>query len=175
MTLTRAAAIAALSLASAAALTGCLERRIYITSDPPGALVHLNDLEVGRTPVEVDFTYYGVYDVRLAKDGYDPLLTSAKAKAPIYELPLIDLAAEIIPTRIVTDIHWHFTLERTNEEPDAVIDRARALRERIGALPESVSDQSAQGEGIPVESEPAEQVPPDLPPILPPPRTPDPR
>lgn len=50
-------------------LTGCLERTITITSQPTGALVHLNDREVGRTPVVVPFTFYGTYTVRLEHDG----------------------------------------------------------------------------------------------------------
>ncbi|MEX0776779.1 MAG: PEGA domain-containing protein [Phycisphaeraceae bacterium] len=47
------------------ALAGCVERTISITSEPSGALVHLNDEEVGRTPLIVPFTFYGVYDVRV--------------------------------------------------------------------------------------------------------------
>ncbi|MFB3120043.1 MAG: PEGA domain-containing protein [Stenotrophomonas maltophilia] len=40
-----------------------------ITSEPPGALVWLNDREIGRTPVDVDFEFYGRYDVRLHLPG----------------------------------------------------------------------------------------------------------
>ncbi len=56
-------------LAAAAGLTGCVERTITVTSDPSGALVYLNDTEIGRTPVTVPFTFYGTYDVRLEHDG----------------------------------------------------------------------------------------------------------
>lgn len=47
---------------------GCVERVISITSEPSGSLVHLNDEEVGRTPLTVPFTFYGVYDVRLSHE-----------------------------------------------------------------------------------------------------------
>lgn len=47
---------------------GCVQRTITITSNPTGALVHLNDEEVGRTPLTVPFTFYGTYDVRVAYD-----------------------------------------------------------------------------------------------------------
>jgi hypothetical protein len=50
-------------------LGGCIRRSITITSQPAGALVWLNDEEIGRTPVTVPFTYYGVYDVRLEHEG----------------------------------------------------------------------------------------------------------
>ncbi len=49
--------------------TGCIERLITVSSQPPGALVYLNDEEVGRTPVTVPFRFYGVYDVRLEHEG----------------------------------------------------------------------------------------------------------
>ena len=61
-------------------LGGCVKRTIMVTSDPEGALVWLNEREVGRTPVEVEFLYYGTYDVRLVKDGYEPLLTKGEAE-----------------------------------------------------------------------------------------------
>src|SRR3982750_4047234 len=56
--------VAALA-AGALGLTGCVERKLTIGSDPPGAILLLNDVEVGRTPVTVPFTTYGDYDIRL--------------------------------------------------------------------------------------------------------------
>jgi len=135
-------------------LSGCLERRIFITSDPPGALVHLNDVEVGRTPVDVDFTHYGVYDVRLTKDGFAPLLTSREAKAPVYEWPFIDLVAEAVPTRTVTEFRWHFALESVSSDPDDVIERGRALREQVGAsLDAEAAGEELMGPPIPIISD----------------------
>src|SRR5688500_11766935 len=116
MTTTRAHLLAAAaSLAGAGALTGCLERTISISSEPARALVWLNDVEVGRTPLEVDFTFYGTYDVRLDLDGYEPIVTSRTTKAPIYEYPGLDLLAEAVPTTIETNIRWHFALRPTLE------------------------------------------------------------
>ncbi len=109
-------------------LPACTERRIHITSDPSGALVALNDVEVGRTPCEVDFTYFGVYDVRLKKPGYEPLITKAEAEPPFHEWPGIDLAAMVIPAKKRTRIDWHFTLQPSVEDRDALLTRARELR-----------------------------------------------
>lgn len=109
-------------------LAGCVERRISITSEPAGALVHLNDQEVGRTPLTVPFTWYGTYDVRLEADGYQPLWTEAKAKQPLWDLPGPDLIAEAIPDA-KSEIKWHFVMEPKGEiDSDAV--RARAIRMR---------------------------------------------
>ncbi len=122
----------------ACALSGCLERRVRITSDPPGALVTANDVELGRTPVEADFLYYGTYDVLLTKDGYEPLRTRAKADQPIHEYPPFDLAATALPARIEHVTRWDFKLEPTRESVESreeleagLLERARAAREQI--------------------------------------------
>ena len=79
---------------TAALLVGCVQRTISITSNPAGALVHLNDEEVGRTPLQVPFKFYGTYDVRLEKERYKPLWTSQKTDAPWWEAPGPDLIVE---------------------------------------------------------------------------------
>src|SRR5215471_15531012 len=71
-------------------LPGCLERTITITSEPPDAIVWLNDVEVGRTPLKTGFTFYGDYDVRLRKEGYEPVQTHRETDTPIYEFAPID-------------------------------------------------------------------------------------
>lgn len=129
-------------LSLAAVLGGCAERRLAITSDPPGATVWVNDVEVGRTPVEANFTHYGTYDVRLRLEGFEPIATSAQAKAPWYEFVGADLVTEAIPWGehggVMTRVAWNFTLkpalERTEEraafEAD-LLERARALKSRL--------------------------------------------
>jgi hypothetical protein len=109
-------------------LTGCVERTISITSEPSGALVFLNDEEVGRTPLRVPFTFYGVYDVRLERDGQVPLHTQAEAKAPWWEAPGPDLVAELVSDEEVL-IVWHFEMDEQAPPEDApLLDRARQMR-----------------------------------------------
>jgi hypothetical protein len=36
--------------------TGCVQRTMRVDSNPPGAIVWMNDQEIGRTPLERDFT-----------------------------------------------------------------------------------------------------------------------
>lgn len=128
------------AICAAATLAGCVERRIMITSEPTDALVYLNDLEVGRTPLEVDFTYFGVYDIRIRKEGYEPLVTSREAEAPFYEWPGVDLVALAIPVRKQTIIRWHFELEPELHDTDAILERARALSDQLSQAP-AESDQ----------------------------------
>lgn len=117
-------------------LGGCLERTVTITSEPAGALVVLNDEEIGRTPVETGFRYFGVYDVRLQREGFEPIVTEKEAVAPIWEYPGLDLLAIAAPWRVKTHLEWHFDLEAVPEPgtPEAeqseqeLFDRARSLR-----------------------------------------------
>ncbi len=129
----RAAAWALLAAAGAAA-GGCLERQVSITSEPAGAEVWLNDQHVGRTPLSTGFLFYGVYDVRVRKEGYEPVIAAKKARQPWYEMAPFDLAASAVPARIRTDIKWHFDLQPLGAglDPEAeragLLERARDLR-----------------------------------------------
>lgn len=115
-------------------LTGCIERRIYITSEPPGATVWVNDVEAGRTPTSVTFTYFGNYDVRLRKDGYEPLITKGEANPPVYEFPGPDLVATAVPARIKTDVKWNYVLQPKLESVGAQSEFESGLMGRAGSL-----------------------------------------
>lgn len=148
-------------------LSGCLKRTIEVTSEPPGALVWINDVEVGRTPVTTDFTHYGHYDVRIRREGYEPILTSIRAKAPLYELPPVDLAAEAVPARIENKLKWNFILTPVAEQVGGaagkeqaatdLIQRAGDMRTRIAPAATSTPAPTTQSssEPAPAESAPA--------------------
>ncbi|GJQ29553.1 MAG: hypothetical protein HBSAPP03_14370 [Phycisphaerae bacterium] len=119
------------------ALPGCLSRRVSITSEPSGATVWMNDVEVGRTPVQASFLYYGTYDVRVEHEGYEVLRTRARARTPIYEYPPADLAASAVPGA-ESIVKWHFVLEPSLEHrlskedlETGLIERARTLRGQV--------------------------------------------
>jgi len=111
---------------------GCVERRLMITSEPAGALVYLNDQEVGRTPLEVPFTWYGTYAVRLEREGYKTLETQQLAERPWWEAPGPDLFAEAMPDKRV-EIAWHLRMQEAEPaseiDPERVLDFAKQLRE----------------------------------------------
>ncbi len=130
-------------------LGGCADRRLMITSDPAGALVTLNDVEVGRTPVEVNFTWFGVYDVRLQREGFETLATSAEARPELHDQPGLDALSALWPRRPKTEIRWHFVMEPAATDPDELIERAlevRALAPRGDAAAEEPTG-DAQGSG----------------------------
>lgn len=117
------------ALAAMAILSGCSSRTIIVTSEPPGAQVTLNGIEVGTTPLEVGFRYYGQYDLRLAKDGYEPIAAAPWANAPWYEYPPIDFLLLPVPMR--TTVRWHYELAPASVEAasrDELIERAEVMR-----------------------------------------------
>ena len=120
---------------------GCVRRTITITSTPPGALVHLNDQEIGKTPITTKFTFYGTYDVRLKKAGYVHIWQSKKAVAPWWEFPGPDLIAELIPNNKVA-LHWDFKLKPVKHTsdiplPTLLIHHASQLRLTTETTPKS--------------------------------------
>jgi hypothetical protein len=130
---------------TAACAPGCVERTIRVTSEPAGAIVWLNDVEIGRTPVETDFTFYGTYDVRLNREGCEPIVTTREAKAPVHEWPGLDLVALALPFTFTNVVEWNFEMTPTPESIDpeaaaaALLERADEARQRYGAAPESPS------------------------------------
>lgn len=154
-------------LAFTATSGGCLKRTISVTTEPPGALVWINDVEVGRTPLETDFTFYGKYDVRIRREGYEPIITSAKADTPIQEQPGIDILAEAAPVRMHNIVQWHWNLvpvaeqsqNKEQAEKDLLI-RANNLRAQFPAKPAAdASKPDAPKSDAAPASEPAPSTP----------------
>src|SRR5690242_17372660 len=85
---------------------GCVERTLTVKTEPPGAVVSLNGVEVGRSPVQRDFTWYGVYDVALRKEGYEFKRTRGKVIAPWWQWPPIDFFAEFFPFSDHQTLHF---------------------------------------------------------------------
>jgi hypothetical protein len=80
---------------------GCVQRRFTIRSNPPGALVYIDDYEIGTTPVSTDFVYYGTRKIRLVKDGYETLTILQPVPAPWYQFPGIDFVTDnLVPGEI---------------------------------------------------------------------------
>src|SRR5208282_4674368 len=97
---------------------GCVERTLSVQSDPPGALVYLNDQEIGRTPMEHDFVWYGTYDIALRMEGYESLKTKARVVAPIYEWVPLDLFAELLPIPLKDRRDLYYRLSPVTAGPE---------------------------------------------------------
>jgi len=132
------AALALFALASCRSAP--TQRTITVTSDPPGATVWLNDVEIGRTPAKASSRFYGTYDVKLELPDHQPVHEPRRARPPIHEWPGPDLLAQLSPFRLTDDVRWHFVLEPSLEqttEPERLqtdlIDRARGLQRETRA------------------------------------------
>jgi hypothetical protein len=118
---------------AAAVLAGCVERKLTINTEPQGAIIALNDQQVGTSPVTVSFNWYGNYQVRIQKDGYETLNTSRKLNAPLHDYPPLDFFAEILyPGVIVDSYEWTFDLAPKHYPTrDELIKNADALRSQV--------------------------------------------
>jgi hypothetical protein len=130
------------ALLGAGLLTGCVERRYVITSEPPGALVLRNGQPVSFAPADDYFTYYGNYHFTLIRDGFEPLQVDQPIPPPWYEYPPLDFVAEnLIPWTIYDVRRFNFTMQPVQiPRSDEVINRGQELRDRsqgLGPLPGS--------------------------------------
>lgn len=88
---------------------GCVKRFIEVRSDPPGARVFLDGLEVGRTeedrPCRIPFEFYGTREILLRKEGYHSLATLQEIRPPLYERFPLDLFTEHLIPWTIRDVH----------------------------------------------------------------------
>lgn len=123
-------------LAVALALAGCVERELTITSEPSGALVYLSDVEVGRTPVTVDFTWYGDYEVILRRDGCETLVTHTNIQPPAYDIPPWDLLSQaFVPWTYRYKVQRHFDLQPLSLPDDESLIRNALELEKANLQP----------------------------------------
>lgn len=113
--------------------SGCVERRLTINTVPQEAIVVLNDEEIGISPVTVSFEWYGDYDVRISKEGFETLKTHRKLKGPWYDRFPFDFFAQIVnPKRIVDSYEWTFTLARQKQPTrEELIRNAEELKKQL--------------------------------------------
>lgn len=122
-----------LGVALAAALqSGCVERRFVIHTDPPGAVVEVNNRPLSATPADDHFVYYGKYHFKIVKPGYETLQVEQNIPAPWYEYPPLDFIAENIwPCRILDRREFRYALEPAQQpQTNDLLRRAENSRNR---------------------------------------------
>lgn len=110
-----------------------VRRRLTIRSNPPGALVFIDDQEIGVTPVSTSFIYYGTRKIQLIKDGYETVTVLRTFKPPWYQWAGIDFITENLVRSEFRDerlIEFKLTPLRikTNKE---LVERGVQLRQRV--------------------------------------------
>jgi hypothetical protein len=137
---------------------GCVERKLIIESDPPGAPVWVDQSFAGVTPLDFPFAHYGTRNVRVGpirnENGRVTYLESERVfdiEWPYYQRFPLDFFYEVLYPRTLVDEHRlpvfelepvkveegqaQMTLEGLREEANAF--RRRALTE----VPESPEEE----------------------------------
>lgn len=170
--------MAVAGLVSLTALAGCVQRRMTVRSNPPGALVYVDDYQIGTTPVSTDFIYYGTRKIRLVKDGYETLTVRQPFPLPWYQVFPLDFVTENIwPWEIrderVVDLAM---MPAAVTPPEEVVGRAEVARLAAGSgavAPAPVVMQPMPVQPQPLPQPPFPQAPQGMPALqpLPPPAT----
>ncbi len=115
--------------------TGCVRRRLLVQSNPAGAMLFVDNQQIGTTPCSVDFTYYGTREIRLVKPGFETLTVNQPIPTPWYEIPPIDFVSEnLVPSRLVDHRTVAFNMQPQVIVPtDQLIDRGESIAARNAA------------------------------------------
>ena len=92
-----------LLLAELVFVCGCVRRRLTIRTNPPGAVAYLDNVELGKTPISRNFDYYGVREIKLIKEGYEPHTEMIRLRAPWYQWVGFDFVSEVLIPGTITD------------------------------------------------------------------------
>jgi hypothetical protein len=101
-----------------------------IISDPPGALVRVDDTEIGTTPVSTSFVYYGTRKIQLIMPGYETLTVLQPVPMPWYQTPGLDFFSEHFAMREIRDervLNYRLQPKRI-VSTDELLQRADQLR-----------------------------------------------
>src|ERR1700742_3189479 len=129
----------AVAIVSTAALPAeaIVRRRLNVNSNPQGALVYVDNQQIGSTPCSVDFTYYGTREIRLIKPGYETLTVNQPIPTPWYEyIPLDFVSENLVPNKIRDNRTVTYDLApQAIMPPQQLVDRANQLRQEALQFP----------------------------------------
>lgn len=118
-------------------LAGCVRREMVITSEPSGADIWVNEQWHGKTPYRLPFKHYGVFSVRLEKNGYYPMYVKEPLRAPFYQRIGPDLVAEaVVPVTITDNRELHYVMQPISgaDEIVDIVDRCEEMVARSEPL-----------------------------------------
>ena len=113
-------------------LGGCIQRRMVVVSDPPGALVLHNGKPIGNAPGDDHFVYYGNHHFTLIRPGYQTLQVDQRIQAPWYEFFPLDFVTEgVVPFQIEDVRRYTYQMQPLpGVRPEEVSNRAEVLGPR---------------------------------------------
>ena len=145
-------------VAIALLVAGCVQRRLTIRSNPPGAYVYVDNYPIGVTPVSTDFVYYGKRNFRLVRDGFETLSVDQKIRTPWYEWFGLDFVSEnLIPYDIRDEQTVNFQLTPQQVPPIPQLQarseelRATTQAQRYAPPPGALSYPAITGTPLPAD------------------------
>lgn len=156
------ACLVAMGAAAVLASAGCVERKMVVRSDPPGAVLTLDgtDTEL-RTPAEIPFDFGGTRAVALTAPGHKVLETTAKLEDPWFTWFPLDIGAEFLWPGTIHDVQtFDFKLEPYARSVPQ--DQLAGLKQKLADLKLRAAEHRAagsEGPGGAAPTQPAESAP----------------
>jgi hypothetical protein len=120
--------------ASVALLTGpgCIERTYEIRSNPSGARVVVDGVDIGTTPVKKEFVHYGTRQIILSRKDYLREKRMEEINSPWYETFPIDFVVEmLVPTTVRDDRVFTYDLRPIPPlDKESLLQRAEETRKK---------------------------------------------
>ncbi len=140
---------------------GCVRRRLNVRTNPPGALIYVDNQVIGTTPCGVDFTYYGTREIRLVKPGFETLSINQPIPTPWYEFPPLDFVSEnLVPSKIRDNRTVIYDLRpQVIIPPHVLVERGEELRRDANSAPSPLPAVVSPPPGVVVPTGPAIPAP----------------
>ncbi|MCC6546910.1 PEGA domain-containing protein [Candidatus Sumerlaeota bacterium] len=101
-----------------AILAGCgVRQKVIVTSEPTGAVVSMNGVNLGRTPVEQPFLWFWYYDFIAEKKGYKTAGVRKRFRSPVWLWPPLDLVMEAMPFYVPSVKRVHIKMDPLQDRP----------------------------------------------------------
>lgn len=106
-----------------------------VRTNPTGATVYRDNVELGKSPVAVDFQHYGKQEFVAVKEGYETKRVMFPVRPPWFQWVGIDFVTEILLPGTLTD-HQEFQIDMQPQRmvpPTELLARAEEVRVAAGA------------------------------------------
>lgn len=128
-------------------VAGCVERRMTVRTDPPGALVEIDGTPIGFSPASMSFTYYAPRKIKITHDDYETLTVIQDVPPPWWDNWLTEFFTENLwPFTLRDERVFHYVLEpRKAHSTESILRRAEEVRQQAhlgdAPYPYSMPDQ----------------------------------
>ena len=115
--------------------TGCVERKLWVRTEPEGASVLVNGKEIGAAPIAWTFEHYGTIVVEAELPGRERVQRTVKLKPPWYQYPVLDF---------ITDVLWPFTIKDERQLELVLPELGRLTPEQFDREIEKLTDSAGK-------------------------------